>query len=105
MFIFLMIMPLGDFWPRWCWRNCGPSTLCVLTPQPSRSPSAHRSSDDGVDWIKEDGFTVKKYEEFWRKEMADIRAEYDATGKVNNRIFRRYCRKAILGYAERPPAQ
>jgi len=27
---------------------------------------------DGVDWIKEDGFTVKKYAEFWRNEMAEL---------------------------------
>lgn len=41
--------------------------------------------------------------DIWRKEMADIHAAYKTTGKVKNSIFRRYCRKAILGYAENTP--
>ena len=64
---------------------------------------SHPNVSDQKEWML--WLTDYPLLDLWRKEMADIRAEYDATGKVNNRIFRRYCRKAILGYAERPPAQ
>jgi arylsulfatase A-like enzyme len=33
----------------------------------------------------------------WRKEMSDIKKGIQKNGKVNHYIFRRYCRKSILG--------
>lgn len=38
---------------------------------PRSNSSIARSSVDGVDFIKEDGFTVAKYEEIWRAEISD----------------------------------
>lgn len=62
---------------------------------------SHPNVSDGKEWM----LWLVDYPplDLWRKELADIRKELSQTGKVNNKIFRRYCRKSILGYAENPP--
>jgi len=44
----------------------------VMTKIWIRNGMEREDGADGIDYIKEDGFTVKKYEQFWRVEMAEL---------------------------------